>query len=89
MNFEKALELIKAGHKLQRKGWNGRCLYVRLVKQSTVVVDNEVVTIKPFFAIVNHEKTTHTWVPSVSDIMADDWLCVGLVEQGVQSDEQE
>lgn len=79
MSFEKALTLLKTGHVLQRQGWNGKGLYVRMVVDSTITVGEQQVNVQPYFVIVNSSKTVNTWVPSVSDIVANDWQCLGLV----------
>lgn len=64
MSFSEVLELLKAGMMASRKGWNGRDLSVCIIE------DHE--CIEPFFIIQSQTKT-NTWVPSVSDILANDW----------------
>lgn len=66
INFSLVLDGIKEGKLYRRKGWNGKGLLVRLEKG----VDY----IQPFFVIVNTETgVVNTWVPSVSDLLAEDW----------------
>lgn len=38
MNFGKALELLKEGQKLQRKGWNGKGIFIETATSATFVV---------------------------------------------------
>lgn len=71
-DFGVALEYIKNGIKVCRKGWNGKGLYVKLEKGG----DYEFSEILPYFVIKNTSNSFNTWVPSVSDLMADDWMIV-------------
>lgn len=68
-NFGEALKYLKRGLKVCRKGWNGKGLYVKLEKGG----DYEFSEILPYFVIKNTSNSFNTWVPSVSDLMADDW----------------
>lgn len=74
MNFGLALEELKQGNKVTRKGWNGRGLYVQLEKGG----DYQFSEILPFFVIKNTLNSFNTWVPSVSDLLAEDWTIVDL-----------
>ncbi|MCX0353379.1 DUF2829 domain-containing protein [Clostridium perfringens] len=69
MKFEEVLPLIKEGKKVCRKGWNGKGLYVQLEKAK----DFKFSELLPFFVIKNTLNSFNTWVPSVSDILAEDW----------------
>ena len=69
MNFGQALEALKNGEKVARKGWNGKGMYVKLDKGG----DYEFSELYPFFVIKNILNSFNTWVPSVSDILAEDW----------------
>lgn len=65
MNFSEALINLKKGNQLKRKGWNGKNLYVRAHKSDFY---------GDMFIIINvATKTTNSWVPSVSDLYAEDW----------------
>nr|DAQ51489.1 MAG TPA: Protein of unknown function (DUF2829) [Caudoviricetes sp.] len=68
-DFGVALENIKKGVKVCRKGWNGKGMYVKLEKGG----DYEFSEINPFFVIKNTSNSFNTWVPSVSDLLATDW----------------
>lgn len=69
MNFGAALEVLKARGKVTRRGWNGKDMYVEMNTGG----DYEFSEIHPFFVIKNVANTFNTWVPSVSDILAEDW----------------
>lgn len=70
MNFGEALELMKQDKKVCRTGWNGTGMYVKLNKP----IDFEFSVLNQFFTIKNTRNSFDTWVPSVSDIIAEDWI---------------
>lgn len=72
MNFGQALESLKLGCKIAREGWNGKGMYVQL----HTGVDYEHVIIEPFIVIKNVKNSFNTWVPSISDLLAEDWTIV-------------
>lgn len=76
MNFGQALESLKRGAKVAREGWNGKGLYVQLHKGG----DYEFSELLPFFVIKNVKNSFNTWVPSVSDCLAEDWELVDAGE---------
>lgn len=72
MNFGQALEALKQHKKLARQGWNGKGLYVQL----NPARDFEFSELESFFTIKNVRNSFDTWVPSVSDLLAEDWHVV-------------
>lgn len=84
MNFGKALEAVKEGKRIARKGWNGKGMYVYYIPASSYKACTEVarkefgdmVPYNPYFAIKNVNNTVSTWVPSVNDCLAEDWYIV-------------
>lgn len=83
MNFGQALELLKEGKKLVRAGWNGRGMFVFLVPGSTFQVnrppllgiypEGTTIDYRPHIDIKNVDGSISTWVPSIGDVMAEDW----------------
>ena len=73
MTFGDALFLMKQGHKVARKGWNGRNMYALLHEPYTVNLGRK---INSFFLLKNPNNTFSTWVPSVSDCLAEDWTII-------------
>jgi hypothetical protein len=83
MNFGQALELIKAGKKITRAGWNGRGMFVYLVPAASYPAqtgaakshfgEGSMVPYNAYMAIKNVNDTVSTWVPSVNDCLAEDW----------------
>lgn len=80
MNFSQALETLKRGSKISRAGWNGKGLRVEM--NFGFKIDgqgndgNETRDIQPFFTIFSPPSRYNTWVPSVSDILSEDWELV-------------
>lgn len=74
MNFGQALDELKNGGKASREGWNGKGMWVRIVESATIGNNTNILS---FFIIKNTLNTFNTWVPSVSDILAEDW---GVIE---------
>ncbi len=64
-SFGDAVLLLKQGKKVARKGWNGKGMYIRFVDTTQ--------ELNRHFEIYNSSQTFDTWVPSVSDCLAEDW----------------
>jgi len=72
MSFSHCLEFLKQGLRLRRAGWNGKGMYVELSNS----MDYQSSDLLPFFVIKNTSDSFNTWVPSVSDVLANDWQLV-------------
>lgn len=81
MTFSEALVYLKAGKRVCRGGWNGKNLYVEKGYYPAGVLSNDDFSgdmlMKDFFVIKDLDRReVNTWVPSVSDLLSDDWrLC--------------
>lgn len=69
-DFSEGLEQLKQGAICYRKGWNGIQrgvqMYVMLIREHEYA---------PHFVFYNSEhQTTNIWIPSMWDMMADDWV---------------
>ena len=81
MGFGKCIELLKEGHKLRRKGWNGKGMFIYHVPTNTYNTVTgvakkhfgEKVTINEYISIKNVNESVSTWVPSINDVFAEDW----------------
>ncbi len=83
MNFGEALAALKNGKKVARSGWNGKGMFVFLVRGSTFTVnrapllgiypEGTVINYNPHLDIKNVDGSISTWVPSVNDCLAIDW----------------
>ena len=86
MDFGQALEKVKAGEKIFRTGWNGRGMYVVFQKgypdgipcnQQTAnawgMKEGELFKCNPYLQIKNTDGSHSMWVPSIGDVLANDW----------------
>lgn len=80
MDFGKALEALKAGKKVRRRGWNGKGIYIELQRPDAYskmtlpyiyIVTNGLVTDNP-----DAPKGVVPWLASQTDMLAEDWEVV-------------
>jgi hypothetical protein len=82
-DFGMALYMLRRGHRLRRRGWNGKGMFVYLVAGSTFAVNRPPldqlydhgteVTYRPHLDMKATDGTLGVWVPSQTDILAEDW----------------
>jgi len=84
LTFGLAIEALKKGHRVARSGWNGKGMFVYYVPANEYKTQTEVAK-KEFgeYAKYNHymalkgvDGVVSTWVPSVTDCLAEDWAVV-------------
>jgi len=83
MNFGHALEILKAGGRVSRSGWNGKNMFIFLVQGSTFTVNREpLISILGEGTEVNYhghvdmrtaDGTIVPWLCSQTDMLANDW----------------
>lgn len=80
MNFGKAIEALKSGKKVARRGWNGKGIYIELQ-----VPDKHSKMTQPYIYIVTTGLQTDNpaapkgvvpWLASQTDMLAEDWEIV-------------
>lgn len=71
-NFGEAIKYLKRGIKVARKGWNGKGMYIECCNGK----DHDFSIIEPFLLIKNVKNSFNTWVPSISDLLAEDWMFI-------------
>ena len=83
MNFGHAIELMKMGFKLQRRGWNGKKQYIELasaisyINPAGEVVNSEHAAIgNKAIAFVGTSGVQMGWLASQADMLAEDWVIV-------------
>lgn len=80
-DFSDALMWLKEGKRVQRAGWNGSNQWVELVKNSGLVFrsehDNTAFSVADGLVLKNAQGIVVQWVPSIGDLMAEDWKVVG------------
>jgi len=86
LTFGLAVEALKLGHKVARKGWNGVDMFVYLVQGSTFKVNRKPllgiypegteISYRPHMDLKTADGSVATWSPSGSDALAEDWIVV-------------
>lgn len=81
MNFGKALEALKEGKKVARKGWNGKSQYIELATNiSYKNASDEIVNCEhdaignKAIAFVGTSGVQMGWLASQADMLAEDWI---------------
>ena len=85
MNFGLAIEALKLGLAVARKGWNGKDMYIFLAYEADFVTDADIsafdqleVEVGDMLVMKTAQNTFQPgWLASQSDILADDWYIVG------------
>jgi Protein of unknown function (DUF2829) len=68
MNFGSALELLKHGKKVSRRGWNGRGMWVAMQAPD----ENSKMTL-PYVYMSTATGDLVPWLASQTDILVEDW----------------
>lgn len=88
MTFGLAIEALKRGDTVARTGWNGKGMFVYLVPANAYPAQtgaakahfgaDALVPYNAYMALVGVDGAVSTWVPSVTDTLAEDWAIVGI-----------
>lgn len=86
LDFGTAISLAKNGHKIARAGWNGRGMFVVYQKgypqgipcnkqtaKAWGMNEGELFVCNPYLQIKQVNGSHSMWVPSVGDVLAEDW----------------
>lgn len=78
LDFEQALHALKSGEKVTRAGWNGKGMYLFLIRGYEWDLDAVDVSLwgrvkAPFIVMKTADGTVTPWVASQTDMLADDW----------------
>jgi len=89
MTFGLAVEALKKGFKVCRKGWNGKGMWAVMQKgypngininkntaEATGMPEGTLMKFRPYFMLFTAQSDFAHWVPSGSDILADDWQII-------------
>ena len=90
MNFGLALEAMKHGKPVERKGWNGRGMFLYLVPAGTYPAKTEIakqafgkdVEYGAYIAMKTAQGNVVPWLASQTDVLADDWGFKALLVGG-------
>lgn len=70
-SFSSALELLKAGKRVARAGWNGKGMWVKLQRPT----DKSMMTL-PYIYMKTADNQLVPWLISQTDALANDWELV-------------
>lgn len=83
MDFGSALQHLRIGAKIKRRGWNGKGYFLFLVAGSEFDVNRPPllgifpqgtrVTYHPHIDVHNPDGSIGVWTPNQTDVLADDW----------------
>ena len=86
MNFSDALECVKKGARIHRDGWNGKGMFVIYQKgypngipcnkqtaDAWGMNEGDLFKCEPYLQIKMTNGSHAMWVPSINDILANDW----------------
>ena len=82
MNFGQAIEALKEGKKVAREGWNGKGMYLFLMKGEDLTaalceVDDGVPPCTSSICMKTAQNTfTVGWLASQTDMLSEDWTIV-------------
>ena len=89
MNFGIALELMKKGCKVAREDWNSKGMFAvyqkgypdgipcnRQTAEAWGMNEGELFKCNPYLQIRQADGSHSMWVPSVGDMLAEDWVIV-------------
>lgn len=89
MDFSDALRAVKNGQKISRVGWNGKGMFVVYQKgypdgipcnkqtaEAWGLNEGDLFKCNPYLQIKTADGSHAMWVPSINDVLADDWVIV-------------
>lgn len=85
MTFGMAIEALKTGKKIARKGWNGKGMWIQYIAGDTDdgTTGDYTTTVSawngkrlPFLAMKTADDAFVPWLASQTDMLADDWVIV-------------
>jgi hypothetical protein len=89
MTFGMAIEAVKAGKKVARQGWNGKGMFVVYQKgypqgiqcnkqtaDAWGMKEGDLFICNPYLQIKQVNGLHSMWVPSIGDVLAEDWMIV-------------
>ncbi len=81
MNFGNAIEALKEGKRVARKGWNGKGMFLLYVSSLEWDMDFDVTlwsrNKSPFIAMKTADCKVVPWVASQTDMLSEDWVVIG------------
>ena len=88
LTFGLAIEAMKKGKKVARKGWNGKGMFIYYVPENIYpangnkfgtmkgIFENDLVPYGAYIAMKTAQNNVVPWLASQTDVLADDWEIV-------------
>lgn len=91
MNFGEVIEALKKGHKVARKGWHGKGMFLWLKPAATIKADwckdprlkfiaeqngGEIEALGTICMLTAQNQILSGWLASQTDMLSDDWMIV-------------
>jgi len=89
MTFGQALEAVKKGERIARDGWNGKGMFVVYQKgypdgvpcnkqtaEAWGLEVGDLFKVEPYLQIKMVSGSHSMWVPSINDVLSDDWQVI-------------
>lgn len=78
-SFGEAVEYLKRGYKVTRKGWNGKGMYLfKSPKMGCQMYEKytgkEINDLQEFIVMKTVDDTLVPWLPSQTDVLTEDWI---------------
>ena len=94
LTFGSALEAVKTGHRVQRSGWNGKNMWLALIKGATVQKaigdcygsNGKTFPVLDAVYMKTADEKIVPWLCSQADMLANDWQT--LVDEPKQQDDK-
>lgn len=89
VDFGVAVQAVKQGKKIARKGWNGSGMFVYYVPAAKYPIQRnnlgtlggmfpeDLAPYREYLALKTAQNDIATWTPSCSDALAEDWYVLG------------
>lgn len=82
MDFGEAIHALKGGKRVSRAGWNGKGMYLYLVRNGSCPDEHGLrQPLAPFIAMKPVSGPEGSWLASQTDVLAEDWV---ILEEGGQ-----
>lgn len=71
MKFGEAVDALKVGHKVARRGWNGKNMWLKLQRPD----ENSKMTL-PYIYMKTADEKLVPWLASQTDVLSEDWVFI-------------
>ncbi|EPK2688447.1 MULTISPECIES: DUF2829 domain-containing protein [Klebsiella] len=82
-SFGIAIEMLKDGHRVARKGWNGKGMFLRMVSGKQYDVACGIardLELAPWIGMKTADGKFVPWLASQTDMLAEDWVIVEVAQ---------